>query len=71
LFFRDLSDEIIRDDLFARLLTFPNVMITAHQAFLTREAMTEIAEVTLQNITDFQRGAVREENQVTQRYFQG
>jgi D-lactate dehydrogenase len=65
LFFRDLSDEIIRDDTFARLLTFPNVIITAHQAFLTREAVTSIAEVTLQNITDFERHQVNDENRVT------
>ncbi len=50
LFFEDRSDEIINDDVFARLLTFPNVLITAHQAFLTREALTAIAETTLRNI---------------------
>ncbi|MDY7110648.1 MAG: 2-hydroxyacid dehydrogenase [Planctomycetota bacterium] len=70
LFFRDLSDEVIRDDVFARLLTFPNVIITAHQAFLTREAITEIAAVTLRNITDFEKGGVREENLVTERNVQ-
>ena len=50
LFFEDRSDEIIDDDVFARLLTFPNVLITAHQAFLTREALTAIAETTLDNV---------------------
>ncbi len=50
LFFEDRSDEIIDDDVFARLLTFPNVLITAHQAFLTREALSAIAETTLLNI---------------------
>ncbi|WP_041298370.1 2-hydroxyacid dehydrogenase [Ilumatobacter coccineus] len=50
LFFEDRSDEIIDDDVFARLLTFPNVLITAHQAFLTREALTAIAETTLGNV---------------------
>ena len=50
LFFEDRSDEIIDDDVFARLLTFPNVLITAHQAFLTREALTAIAETTLHNV---------------------
>lgn len=51
LFFEDRSDEIIDDDVFARLLTFPNVLITAHQAFLTREALDAIAETTLSNIS--------------------
>jgi hypothetical protein len=50
LFFEDRSDEIIDDDVFARLLTFPNVLITAHQAFLTREALAAIAETTLSNV---------------------
>ncbi|MCD8141258.1 MAG: 2-hydroxyacid dehydrogenase [Planctomycetaceae bacterium] len=52
LFFEDLSDQILQDDLFARLLTFPNVVITAHQAFFTRTAMDNIAETTLKNIDD-------------------
>ncbi|MFN0137887.1 MAG: 2-hydroxyacid dehydrogenase [Phycisphaerae bacterium] len=65
LFFRDLSGEIIRDDVFARLLTFPNVIVTAHQAFFTREAVSEIAEVTLRNITDFEAHTIRNENRVT------
>ncbi len=50
LFFRDRSAEIIEDDVFARLLTFPNVLITAHQAFLTHEALQAIAETTLANV---------------------
>lgn len=50
LFFEDRSDEIIDDDVFARLLTFPNVLITAHQAFLTSEALTAIAETTAANV---------------------
>jgi D-lactate dehydrogenase len=50
LFFEDRSEEIIDDDVFARLLTFPNVLITAHQAFLTREALTAIAVTTLANV---------------------
>lgn len=49
-FFEDLSGQIMKDDELARLLTFPNVLITAHQAFLTREALAEIARVTVQNI---------------------
>lgn len=52
LFFEDLSDEVIQDDVFVRLQTFPNVLITAHQAFFTREAVSNIAETTLQNIGD-------------------
>ncbi len=51
LFFVDRSDEILDDDVFARLLTFHNVLITAHQAFLTREALAAIAETTLSNVT--------------------
>jgi D-lactate dehydrogenase len=49
LFFEDRSDELLTDDVFARLLTFPNVLITAHQAFLTEEALSAIATVTLEN----------------------
>jgi D-lactate dehydrogenase len=56
LFFQDLSEDIIQDDVFARLLTFPNVIITGHQAFLTKEALTNIATVTLNNATAFERG---------------
>lgn len=56
LFFRDLSNEVLQDDVLARLLTFPNVLITAHQGFLTREALAAIAETTLANLTAFERG---------------
>lgn len=56
LFFEDLSDQIIQDDLFERLMTFPNVIVTAHQAFFTKEALQNIAETTLSNITDYQEG---------------
>jgi D-lactate dehydrogenase len=52
LFFKDLSNEIIDDDVFQRLLTFPNVLVTGHQAFLTEEALTAIAETSLQSIAD-------------------
>ena len=54
LFFKDLSETIIQDDIIARLVSFPNVLITAHQAFFTFEALNEIASTTLQNITDFE-----------------
>lgn len=52
IFFEDLSGEIIQDDVFERLLTFPNVIITGHQAFFTEDALTNIAETTLTNITE-------------------
>jgi D-lactate dehydrogenase len=53
LFFRDLSERAIADDVFARLLTFPNVLITGHQGFFTHEALTAIAETTLDNLDAF------------------
>jgi D-lactate dehydrogenase len=56
LFFEDMSGRIIQDDVLARLLTFPNVLITAHQAFFTREALEAIAETTLGNVAAFERG---------------
>lgn len=56
LFFEDLSADVIRDDVFARLLTFPNVIVTAHQAFFTREALSAIASTTLANIAAFESG---------------
>jgi len=54
LFFHDLNENVITDDLLVRLLGFPNVLITSHQGFLTDEALTQIAIITLQNITDFE-----------------
>ena len=56
LFFEDRSDEILDDDVFARLLTFPNVLITAHQAFLTHEALSPSPPPRLQNLSDFEAG---------------
>ena len=56
LFFEDLSNVVIDDDVFARLLTFPNVLVTGHQAFFTREALTQIAETTLANLDDIEGG---------------
>jgi D-lactate dehydrogenase len=53
LFFEDLSDTVIHDDVFERLLTFPNVLVTGHQGFFTREAMAAIAETTMANISAF------------------
>lgn len=55
-FFEDLSGQILHDDDLARLLTFPNVLITAHQAFLTQEALAEIARVTVTNVVAFGAG---------------
>jgi len=56
LFFEDRSDLPLQDDVLARLLTFPNVIVTAHQAFLTREALAAIAETTLHNIASWATG---------------
>jgi len=55
-FFEDLSGQVLEDDVLARLLTFPNVLITAHQAFLTREALNDIARVTVENVRRFAAG---------------
>ena len=54
LFFEDLSGQVIQDDVFARLLTFPNVLITGHQGFFTAEALQAIAETTIANLTAFE-----------------
>lgn len=54
LFFKDQSQTIIQDDDFERLLSFHNVLITPHQAFYTKEAVTEIAKITIKNFTDFE-----------------
>lgn len=55
-FFEDLSQEILQDDELARLVGFPNVLVTSHQGFLTEEALSEIARVTTENLSRFQRG---------------
>jgi D-lactate dehydrogenase len=55
-FFQDLSNRVLQDDVLARLLTFPNVLVTSHQGFLTREALANIARVTLDNVSAFERG---------------
>jgi D-lactate dehydrogenase len=55
-FFEDHSSHILMDDTLARLLTFPNVLITSHQAFLTREALEEIAYSTIENIRRYRTG---------------
>jgi D-lactate dehydrogenase len=56
IFFEDLSGQVLQDDELSRLLTFPNVLVTAHQAFLTREALAEIARVTVENLLRAGRG---------------
>lgn len=62
LFFEDLSNQVIQDDTFVRLQTFPNVLITGHQAFFTREAVDNIAQTTLENICEYsQKGASKNE----------
>jgi D-lactate dehydrogenase len=64
LFFTDLSSTIIQDDVFERLTTFPNTVITGHQGFLTHEALRQIAEVTLANVSAFESGTLEAENVV-------
>jgi D-lactate dehydrogenase len=53
IFFEDCSDTIIDDDILARLVSLPNVILTSHQAFLTDEALKNIAEITIGNLEDF------------------
>lgn len=56
IFFQDLSGQVLQDDVLSRLLTFPNVLITAHQGFLTREGLSEIARVTVENLLRLESG---------------
>ncbi len=58
LFFEDRSDMVIQDDTFQLLQSFSNVVITAHQAFFTQEALSNIAETTLSNIRAIESGQV-------------
>ncbi|MBC29655.1 MAG: hydroxyacid dehydrogenase [Muricauda sp.] len=58
LFFEDHSEDILQDDVIARLMTFPNVLITSHQAFLTDTALTNIAETAIYNLDCFENGTV-------------
>jgi D-lactate dehydrogenase len=69
LFYENLSETIIQDDVFQLLLTFPNVLITSHQAFFTENALKNIAETTLGNISDFENGRTCA-NEVTSRQIQ-
>ncbi len=59
-YFKDLSEEIIPDDVLSRLLTIPNVLITGHQAFFTAEAMAQISQTTISNIDDYVEGRTNE-----------
>ena len=67
LFQQDLSNVVIQDDVFERLLTFPNVIVTGHQGFLTEDALKDIADTTIGNITLFERGEPCP-NEVTQEF---
>lgn len=58
IFFQNLSEEILMDEEIARLMTFPNVLITGHQAFLTREALAQISRVTLENLNELEKGGL-------------
>jgi D-lactate dehydrogenase len=58
LFFRNLSEEILLDEQISRLMTFPNVLITGHQAFLTKEALTQIAKTTLENLDQLEQNKI-------------
>jgi D-lactate dehydrogenase len=60
IYYQDLSEQIISDDVITRLMTFPNVLITGHQAFFTCEALTMIAGTTIQNLSDFEAGRTNE-----------
>jgi D-lactate dehydrogenase len=71
LFFKDLSERPILDDVFARLVTFPNVLVTAHQGFMTREAISAIARTTIENATGFAHGEIPEANLVSLRLVVG
>src|SRR5262249_42677290 len=56
IFFHDMSGQVLTDDVLARLMTFQNVGVTSHQAFLTREALRNIADTTLASISEFESG---------------
>ena len=62
-FYEDFSNHIVRDDILARLISLPNVLVTSHQAFLTHDALSSIAQTTLQNVSDFLAGR-KNENEI-------
>ncbi len=63
IFFKNDSENVMQDDVIARLMSFPNVLITGHQAFLTEEALGQIAVITLQNCSDFEAN-IKNKNEV-------
>lgn len=63
--FEDRADDILESSIVARLLSFPNVIVTSHQGFLTEEALASISKTTLQNAIDFQNGTINENNRVS------
>jgi D-lactate dehydrogenase len=65
IFFKDLSEVVIRDDKISRLVNFPNVLITAHQAFLTDTALSQIAFTTIENLNNFENETIEQSNVVT------
>jgi len=66
LFFKDLSDSIIEDDTIQRLMSFPNVLVTGHQAFFTADALSQIAETTLTSIHQISSGITPDEAVIVQ-----
>jgi D-lactate dehydrogenase len=64
IFYKDLSEIIIPDEKISRLMSFPNVLVTAHQAYFTDNALTQITHTTIQNLTDFENGAINVQNEV-------
>ncbi|MDE5777938.1 MAG: 2-hydroxyacid dehydrogenase [Lachnospiraceae bacterium] len=62
--FENREDELLEHSVTARLLSFPNVIVTSHQGFLTHEALEAISQTTLQNAIDFEKGCIKEGNQV-------
>jgi D-lactate dehydrogenase len=71
LFFKDLSEIIIADEKISRLMAFPNVLVTAHQAYFTDNALVQIANITLQNLSDFENGATNAQNEVNIKMISG
>ncbi|MDP4292376.1 MAG: 2-hydroxyacid dehydrogenase [Bacteroidota bacterium] len=65
IFFKDLSEVVIRDDKISRLMNFPNVLITAHQAFLTDTALTQIALTTIENLNNYENETIEQANVVS------
>lgn len=65
LFYEDCSDEVIADDMLVRLIAMPNVIVTSHQAFLTREALNNIAATTVDNLLKFERGEPSPDTEVS------